>query len=63
MHWHVRDDGVAHIAVLSDDLPNLPEGDFPSGVAIHPREHIDRAMEEFWTHGYTATSPAPSGSS
>ncbi|HVY98128.1 MAG TPA: indolepyruvate ferredoxin oxidoreductase family protein [Dongiaceae bacterium] len=43
----IRDEGVRHIAVLSDDLPNLPEGDFPAGVTVHPREHIDRAMEAF----------------
>jgi indolepyruvate ferredoxin oxidoreductase len=43
----IRDEGVEHIAVLSDDVPNLPEGDFPAGVTVHPREHIDRAMEEF----------------
>jgi len=43
----IRDEGVQHIAVLTDDLPNLPAGDFPSGVTTHPREHIDRAMEDF----------------
>jgi len=43
----IRDEGVEHIAVLSDDVENLPVGEFPAGVAVHRREHIDRAMEEF----------------
>ena len=43
----IRAEGVEHIAVLSDDLSNVPQGDFPAGVTVHSRDHIDRAMEEF----------------
>ena len=42
----IRDEGVERIIVLSDDLENLPEGEFPAGVEVGPREHIDRAMEQ-----------------
>jgi indolepyruvate ferredoxin oxidoreductase len=43
----IHDEGVARITVLSDDVDALPVGEFPAGVTVHPREHMDRAMEEF----------------
>jgi len=43
----IRDEGVEHIAVLSDDVDDLPVGEFPAGVTVHSRDHMDRAMEEF----------------
>jgi indolepyruvate ferredoxin oxidoreductase len=43
----IRDEGVEHIAVLSDDVEALPVGAFPAGVTVHPRDHMDRAMETF----------------
>jgi indolepyruvate ferredoxin oxidoreductase len=43
----IRAEGVQHITVLSDDVDDLPVGEFPSGVTIHSRDHMERAMEEF----------------
>src|SRR3569623_304290 len=47
LEQQLRAEGVQHITVLSDDVDELPVGEFPAGVTIHPREHMDRAMEEF----------------
>ncbi|MGH6712590.1 MAG: indolepyruvate ferredoxin oxidoreductase family protein, partial [Bradyrhizobium sp.] len=42
----VRANGVARIAVVSDDPDNLQASDFPNGVTIHPRAQLDAVQRE-----------------
>ncbi|MFP8878217.1 MAG: indolepyruvate ferredoxin oxidoreductase family protein [Myxococcota bacterium] len=39
-------EGVATIAVLSDDIAKYPRGSFPSGVTVHHRDKLDRVQRQ-----------------
>jgi indolepyruvate ferredoxin oxidoreductase len=42
----VRAEGVARIALVSDDASQFEAADFPGGVTIHPREDLDAVQRE-----------------
>jgi indolepyruvate ferredoxin oxidoreductase len=42
----VRAEGVARIALVSDDPAQFSPGDVPVGVSIHPREEMDSVQRE-----------------
>jgi indolepyruvate ferredoxin oxidoreductase len=42
----VRAEGVARIALVSDDPEKFEAKDFPAGVTIHPREELDSVQRE-----------------
>jgi indolepyruvate ferredoxin oxidoreductase len=42
----VRAEGVARIALVSDDPAQFSPGDLPVGVSIHPREEMDNVQRE-----------------
>ncbi|MBR0712631.1 indolepyruvate ferredoxin oxidoreductase family protein [Bradyrhizobium liaoningense] len=42
----VRAEGVARIALVSDDPTHFASADFPIGVTIHPREEMDAVQRE-----------------
>ena len=42
----VRAEGVARIALVSDDPAQFAPGDLPVGVSIHPREEMDSVQRE-----------------
>ena len=42
----VRAEGVARIALVSDDPSHFSPEDFPSGVTIHPRDDLDDVQRE-----------------
>ncbi|MET4605859.1 indolepyruvate ferredoxin oxidoreductase [Bradyrhizobium sp. JR4.1] len=42
----VRAEGVARIALVSDDPAQFSPGDLPVGVSIHPREEMDDVQRE-----------------
>ena len=42
----VRAEGVARIALVSDDPSQFQATDFPGGVTIHPREDLDSVQKE-----------------
>jgi len=42
----VRAEGVARIALVSDDPSQFQAADFPGGVTIHPREDLDFVQKE-----------------
>jgi indolepyruvate ferredoxin oxidoreductase len=42
----VRAEGVARIALISDDPAKFAVPDFPPGVTIHPREELDTVQRE-----------------
>ena len=42
----VRAEGVARIALVSDDASQFQASDFPGGVTIHPREDLDAVQKE-----------------
>lgn len=42
----VRAEGVARIALVSDDPAQFSPGDLPTGVTIHPREEMDAVQRE-----------------
>jgi indolepyruvate ferredoxin oxidoreductase len=43
---NVRAEGVARIALVSDDPSHFALADFPAGVTIHPREEMDAVQRE-----------------
>jgi indolepyruvate ferredoxin oxidoreductase len=42
----VRAEGVARIALVSDDVSQFEAADFPGGVTLHPREDLDAVQRE-----------------
>ncbi|WP_159007856.1 indolepyruvate ferredoxin oxidoreductase family protein [Bradyrhizobium sp. S69] len=42
----VRAEGVARIALVSDDASQFEAADFPGGVTLHPREDLDAVQRE-----------------
>jgi indolepyruvate ferredoxin oxidoreductase len=42
----VRAEGVARIALVSDDISHFKANDFPGGVTIHPREDLDSVQKD-----------------
>ncbi len=41
-----RAEGVARIALVSDDITKFTRADFPSGTSFHPREEMDTVQRE-----------------